>query len=378
MSHVLFALTGDVTRNSRALRQLRALADLGCQVTAVTFVRGEPLASEAPGVTLRPVDLPPGSGPRHFLEIHRQLTAAVSDLRADVYHASDLYTLPALATAARRHRVPLVFDSRELYAHVASTSGRPWVRLFWHLIQSRFVPRADLVFTVSDSIADRLRDTYRIPRPIVSHNVPARTTPVRRTDLLRRSLALPPAIPIVLHQGRIQHHRGCEALVEAFQHVPDAVLVFLGDGPLRPAVESKVRQLHLEDRVHFLDPVPPSSLLSTTASADIGVTLLEDTCLNHRFALPNKLFEYLQAGLPVLASDLPEIRRVVLPFRVGRTVDPTDLHALSRTLREMAGAADLRTEWGANTGRALETYSAERAFNQFRSAYSRLLSDVVS
>ncbi len=378
MSRILFALTGDVTRNSRALRQLRGLVGLGCRVTAITFVRSEPLAAEAPGVILRPLAHPPGSGPRYFREIHRRLAEAIRNEPADIYHASDLYTLPALSAAARKSGARLVFDSRELYPHVAATAGRPWVRLFWHLIQMRFVPRADLVYTVSDSIADRLRDTYGIPRPVVTHNVPERKAPVKRTDCLRRALPLLSDLPVVLHQGRIQNHRGCAFLVDAFREVPDASLVFLGDGPLRPELETRVRQLGLADRIHFLDPVPPSALLEVTASADIGVTLLEDTCLNHRFALPNKLFEYLQAGLPVLASDLPEIRRVVLPFNVGRTVDPSNRRELVRTLREMTGGADLRAAWSSGNPRVLETYSSERAFNEFISAYSRLLSAVAS
>ena len=96
-------------------------------------------------------------------------------------------------------------------------------------------------------------------------------------------------------------------MVEAMLHTDNAVLVFMGHGPMRSDTEQLVENLGLQSKVRFIDPVPPEKLLSVTASADLGLTFLEDCCLNHRYALPNKLFEYLAAGVPVIASDLPEI-----------------------------------------------------------------------
>ena len=369
---VVFALTGDVRRNSRALKQLRALAALGAMTEALTF--GPPAAETwlETGIRLRVLPRPPGSGPRFFGRIHRLFAEAARAIPARVYHASDLYTLAAMHAAARHHNGRLVYDARELYPHVAATAGRPWVRTMWRFVERRHIRHADAVFTVSDSIAERLAQTYGLPRPVVLHNVPPYRS-VTSSGYLRAQTGTAPDTVVLLHQGQIQKDRGCLLLADAMRDVHGAVLVFLGGGPLKPLLRQHVRTASLDDRIRFFDPVPPDALLPVTASADAGITLLEDTCLNHRFALPNKLFEYLMAGLPVLASDLPEIRSVVETFEVGCVVDPADRAALVETLQRMVDDKPARARWAANAPRVFETFSWEKASQRFKQAYQNLL-----
>ena len=123
-----------------------------------------------------------------------------------------------------------------------------------------------------------------------------------------------------------------------------------------------------------MSKVDPSVLLTYTASADVGVTLLEDTCLNHRFALPNKLFEYFMAGLPVVASDLPEIRGVINRFETGLLVDPSSAENVAKGLRTLVEEASLRRSYAANTSNVFETFSWEKASEEFTSRYRELLS----
>ncbi len=162
---VVFALVGDVRASSRALRQLRALADLGCHVDALTF-GPEPVPDEvADGVRLHVLPRPSGRGPLFFWQAHRLFLREALARPASVYHASDLYVLPALAAAARRHDARLLLDARELYPHVDATAGKPWARWAWSAVEHRFLPRTDAVLTVNDSIADRMAATYGIARP---------------------------------------------------------------------------------------------------------------------------------------------------------------------------------------------------------------------
>lgn len=368
--HVVFALTGDVRHNSRARKQLAALSSLGCRVTVLAF--DAPDAGPYAGVSGQAVPRPAGGGPGFFVRAHRAFRAGAMARPAAVYHASDLYVLPALAVAARRHGGRLVYDARELYTHVAATVGRPLVRAFWRAVEGHHIRRADAVFTVSPSIAGHLARTYGIAPPAVLYNAPPRAA-VTPTDALRRRAGLPDGPALVLHQGQIRRDRGCDRLVEAMAGVPESALVFLGGGPHRPAVEAHVHRLGLGDRVRFLDPVPPEDLLPLTAGADVGVTLLEDTCLNHRYALPNKLFEYLMAGVPVLGADLPEVRRVVADGGVGQVVDPADPAALVRTLRHMATDAGARARWRSAIPAVVETFGWERSSEAFVRTYERLL-----
>jgi len=223
------------------------------------------------------------------------------------------------------------------------------------------------VFTVSAGIAHRLATQYGIPEPAVLFNVPERKS-VAHTDWLHERLSLPVDRVIVLHQGNIQHGRGGNVLIEAMRQVRGADLVFLGGGSMRPALELAVRAGGIE-RIHFLDPVSPAELLAVTASAHIGVTLLEDTCLNHRFALPNKLFEYLMAGLPVVASDLPEIRGVVAGFEVGELVDAGEPASIAAGIQRLVDDPARRAACAGRAGEACETFSWERASERFTHVY---------
>ena len=365
---IVFALTGDVRRNSRALRQLRALVAMGVSVDVLTL--SEPGGEGVPDVQSHMLPRPTARGPRFFLRVHRLFAAAAMKLRARVYHASDLYVLPAMRAAARRHGARLIFDARELYTRVASTTSRPWSRAVWRLIEGRHIVHADAVFTVSESIARHLARMYGIPPPVVVHNVPEMQH-IEASPLLRGDLD--PETTLLLHQGQIQKDRGCFLLARAMQEVEHAVLVFLGGGPLKKALEEYVRGNGLEARVRFEEPVAPDRLLRVTAGADVGITLLENTCLNHRFALPNKLFEYLMAGLPVVASNLPEIRGVVQSFDVGCIVDPADHSQLVQVLQHVTRDRKARKKWAANAATAIETFSWEKASRRFTDVYSRLL-----
>ena len=296
---------------------------------------------------------------------------ALLETPARVFHASGLYVLPAACAAARKYSARVAYDVRELYPHVPATVGRPWVRAFWHLLEQRYIRRANAVMTIGDAIADRLAGTYGVDRPAVLYSIPDRESLVLPPSPLVPDLD--PGTVVVLHQGHMMKERGCEQLVEAMQEVEGAVLVFLGGGPLRPALQKQAEDAGIAHRVRFVDPVPSDRLLAHTASADLGVTPLQDTCLNRRFALPNKLFEYLMAGLPVIASDLPEIRRVVAPHEVGILVEPGDHTALVAALRRAVAQKPLREQWRRNIPRVFETFNPDSVSERLMHIYGELL-----
>jgi glycosyltransferase involved in cell wall biosynthesis len=373
--HVLFALVGDVRGSSRALRQLRALRARGLAVAVLTL--GPPLAdSLGEGLPLdarlrtRVLPAPAGRGPRYFWAAHRRFRTAALAAPADVYLASDLYTLPALAAAARAHGARLVFDSRELYAALDSSAGRPWVSAIWRAVERRHIGHADAVLTVNGAIAERLARAYGIAPPLVLHNTPERQA-VPKTDRLRRAAGLPEGQPIVLYQGGLREGRGLRTLVAAVAAVPEAALVVIGDGPM----EAEIRRLAkpLGARARFLGFVGPDALPVYTAGADLGALLIEPLTESLRLALPNKLFEYLMAGVPVLAGPGPEVRRVVERYDVGLVADPADADAVTAALRRGLFDETARTRWRANAASALDAYAWERDAVRFQQAILDLL-----
>ncbi len=365
-------MTGDVRYNSRALKQLRVLSDEGYQVLAIGLAEEEVRYNLDEHIVVHLLKRPQGSGPGFFRRCHKLFKEGVSQTTARVYHASDLYNLPAVVDVAAAKNAKVVYDARERYPYVTAASKRPWVRWFWGFVESYNIKQADVVFTVSLSIASHISASYNVDLPEVLYNVPEFKEPVS-SDLLREDLSLPTDQRIILHQGKMQKDRGCLLLAEAMQFVNGGVLVFLGDGPIAPLVRAKVDDLQLQGRVKFKDAVPPDQLHAYTCSADIGVTLLEDTCLNHRFALPNKLFEYLMAGLPVLGSDLPESGGLIEEFDVGRVVYPEDPRVIGGVLQDMIDSPASRQKWSAATRAVFETFNWEDASQIFRRNYKNLI-----
>lgn len=377
MPDVVFALTGDVRANARAMRQLAVLADLGLRVRALGWMRGAsgPLPDALPGVAFEALPVPDGRGPRFFWNVHRALVRALQGAPARAYHASDLYTLPALSVAARRTGARTVFDSRELYPDTPAVAHRPLVRAAWRAVERVFVPHADAVLTVADGLADVLERRYRIARPLVLHNAPAPHDGPPE-DLHGRA-GLPPSARIVLHTGALRAGRGLFGLVEAMAAVqaavPEAALVLLGaDGGLGPALRTRAEALGV--RVAFVPPVPPAQVPAFAAAAAVAVVMLEPTCLNLRLALPNKLFEALAGGVPLVATDTPGVRGVVERFGVGEVVPAGDAAALGaalvRALSDPAWQAAARAQIPAARG-AFDSAAADR---RFAALYRSLLS----
>jgi glycosyltransferase involved in cell wall biosynthesis len=147
---------------------------------------------------------------------------------------------------------------------------------------------------------------------------------------LREELGLAADTPLVLHQGAPARHRGCTTLAQAVERLEGIHLVFLGEG--EPDFMAQLRAT-ANGRVHFVPARPPGQLLAATAEADVGVTLLEDVCENHRLALPNKVFEYVAAGVTVVSSDLPELRALIERYAIGELVDPSDPQSVADGIR---------------------------------------------
>jgi glycosyltransferase involved in cell wall biosynthesis len=373
---VCMLLHKSVANDTRVRREAGALAGVGHEVTIVHLP--PPGGSTAvPGlpVTLVPATL--GRSRKRMPHPVRlgveaaRLARRAGATRPDVVHAHDAAMLLPGMLAARKARAKLVYDSHEL------ATGVPYRRGAWPAVVGSVerlgAPRADAVITVSDGIATRLSERYALRRhPTVVRNLPDLPPPgAAPAPDLRRELAIGEA-PLVLHQGAVAPGRGCEILLEALGRVPEAHLLFLGaEGEYADRLRVAADGQGLAARTHLLPPVPPEALLSHTAQADVGVSLLEASCENHRLALPNKLFEYVAAGLPVVVSDLPEAGKLVRKRGIGWCADPSDPEAVAATLRTalaQRGEESLR----ARIGQAAAELSWERERLRLLALYEAL------
>lgn len=300
-----------------------------------------------------------------------QMGWAVLAARPQVVHAHDVNMLPLAWLVSRFLRVPLIYDAHEI------STGREGYQSFRGLVawlEKRIMPRAAGTITTTDARAKFFARAYGIARPVVLQNRP-RFLQTFQSNRLREELQLSEPWPIVVYQGGLQPGRGLQRLVEAAAGVSEAYFVFIGGGVLAAELQSLAGQLDLTERVHFINTVPLAELPDYTASADIGVQPIENTCLNHFTTDSNKLFEYVQAGLPVVASDLPEIRRVVREHQLGLLVQPGDTASLVTALCALVGDAALRQRYSAQSRTAAQVLNWEQQEHLLLELYRRVMGE---
>ena len=256
-------------------------------------------------------------------------------IKADVFHAHDLDALWPCARAATRLSRPLIYDSHEFWTEQSSLINRPLIQSTWNLLERQLIPQVHRIITVSQAIADSLSDKYPVKTPItVLRNLPM-YRPYERSFVLHNELDLSADIPIVLYQGGFLADNGLVEQIRAAKNFGDAIFVLIGGGPCEQELKTIVDNEGLRDKVYFLDRVPFSKLHSYTCSANLGLCLIKGTGKSFYNSLPNKLFEYMMGGLPIIASNFPEMKNVIKKTGVGITTDPTDINSISLEVRNI-------------------------------------------
>ena len=300
---------------------------------------------------------------------HAGLLARIAWHRAAVVHAHDVNTLPTAWLAAKLSGARVVYDAHEIST---SREGYNSFRGLVARVEGVLMPRVQGSITTTDARAKFFARAYGVPRPVVLQNRP-RLTVSPASQRIRQELQLQQPWPIIIYQGGLQQGRGLERLVRISATVKDAYFVFIGGGRLTAPLTALSQELGLTERVHFIPTVSLADLPSYTASADIGVQPIENTCLNHFTTDSNKLFEYLIAGLPVVATDLPEIRRIIRAFDIGLLVRESDDQQLIDALNRLVSDPQLRRTLAANAVNAAAQLNWEQQEELLVNLYGRVL-----
>lgn len=300
---------------------------------------------------------------------HLALLFKMLEYRATVVHSHDVNTLPTAWLAAKLSRARLVYDAHEIST---SREGYKSLRKVVGFVEKQLMPSANGTITTTDARAKYFARAYGVERPLVLQNRP-RLIESPPSNRIREELGLVEPWPIVLYQGGLQQGRGLEKLVRAAQHVPDCYFVLIGGGRLTQPLTQLAQELNLQHKVHFIPTVALAELPSYTASADVGVQPIENTCLNHYTTDSNKLFEYVIAGLPVIATDFPEIRRIVRNNDIGLLVPANNEQALSRTIIQLLEDPALRERFASNARKTAQNLNWESQEKCLVDLYERVL-----
>jgi len=286
-----------------------------------------------------------------YLEFAVRVIFKAGKEKYSLFHAHDLETLPIGFILSVIYKKPLVYDSHELYVDMVK-HGRFTKRL-WFAVEKFLAGRTNANILTTESRGKIFSERYSTEFPYIIKNVQI-LKPLIKTNKLHDILNIPKTEPIILYQGIVSKARGVDVLVDAIEYVKKGVLVLIGPGEYKTNLIEDVDERGLGKRVFILDPVPWKDLYLYTASASIGISLVQNIGLNNYTMLSNKLFEYLSAGLPVIFPDFPEWRNLIISEGVGLVVDQTNPGEVADAINEILLSDDKYSAMSAKARKIVE------------------------
>ena len=369
---VILSVINDLVTDQRVNRTAGVLTELGFEVLLVGRRKFDsPVMPEREYETFR-MRLLFEKGPWFYAEYNTRLFFLLLSRPAELLVSNDLDTLLPNYLVHNLKRVPLVYDSHEYFTATPELVDRPRVQRIWKWIEKSIVPKLKDCITVNASIANLCETDYKVPFRVV-RNIP--NAPKHKETPTREELNLPADKKIVLLQGSgINIQRGAEEAVEAMQYLENVLLLIVGGGDVISLLKQKTNELKLQEKVKFVSRQTPEKLAGYTRNADLGLTIDKDTNINYRFSLPNKLFDYIHAGVPVLATPLVELKSIIQKYQIGAFIENHNPEHIAATIKAMFDDEKQLAEYKQNTARAaadLNWETEKKVLSEIFSPYAR-------
>jgi glycosyltransferase involved in cell wall biosynthesis len=328
LKRILISVTNDLTTDQRVEKTCEALSEIGYDVLLVGRKLKKSLPIQRNYETIR-FRLLFNKGFLFYAEFNIRLFIFLLFTKKDLLFSNDLDTLLPNYIIGKLQNKKLVFDSHELFSEIPELVNKQRVKKVWLFLEKKIIPKLQTVITVSDSIKKHYQNLYGISA-IVIRNIPEiKTINQKNFEIDTKGKK------VILYQGSVNIGRGIELMIDTMALLDEYLFIVIGDGDILEQLKEKVSNLSLHDKVKFIGKKTPEELKELTPNATIGMSLEEDLGLNYRYALPNKIFDYLHANVPVIVADLPEMRSLIKKHLIGEILTERTHKILAKTIINM-------------------------------------------
>jgi glycosyltransferase involved in cell wall biosynthesis len=333
--HIIVSVTNDLSTDQRVHKSCMMLMELGYSPLLVGRKLPGSLSINRPYTTHR-MRLVFRYKVWFYMEYQVRLFFFLLFRKADGLLSNDLDTLLPNFLISKIKGIPLTYDTHEYYCHTPELIHRPLVQNVWLRVERYIFPKLNNIITVNDSIARQYHEEYGKILSVVRNITPF---PAEIPAYTRKDWNLPENAFIFINQGSgINIDRGMEEMFDALPLLPEhCILLIVGKGDVIPRLKSRIKNTSLTTRVRFIEPQPYAKLLGITRLADAGISLDKTTNPNYRFSLPNKLFDYIHSGLPVLGSPVVEVKHIIEKYEIGEVItghQPEEIAAKASIIME--------------------------------------------
>lgn len=370
---IIASVINNYRGDQRVQKQIHSLRKFGFQTEVIaTDLRGKPSTDFDYPVHIIP--LKNQEGMRMYIEFNRKLYSKLNQIvkKGDILLANDLDSLLPNYMVSQSKKLKLFFDSHEIFSELPSLTGRPLKKKIWKTLEGWLIPKMKHFYTVSEGYADWFEQAYGI-RPRIIRNVPEIDQGISKTELKITLPVLDKNQKILIYQGAINMSRGIDKMISCMMYIDNAQLWIIGSGPKETEYKKLSQELKLDDKVKFIGAVSPEKLKLITPMADLGFSLEEDLGISYRYALPNKLFDYMHAGVPVLGTELPDIRKTIEKYKTGRVVVSHDPEKLAEQVKMML--TEGKTVYAENLKKAAAIFNWENEEKELRRIYGEVIGD---
>ena len=366
---IIISVTNDLSTDQRVKKVCGTLNSMNYEILLIGRKRPTSLKLKRPYRTKR-MKLIFNKGALFYAEFNIRLFILLVFSKVDIYHANDLDSLLANYLAAIIRRKPIVYDSHEYFTGVPEIQNKKLVKKVWQTIEQFIFPKLKHIITVNQSIAQLYKEEYNKDLRIL-RNVPNKVETLKLKS--KSELNITEDKDIIITQGAgININRGIEELVEAMQYLNNVCLIIIGDGDVIPQLKKRVLELKLENSIIFKGRMPYHEMMQYTQHATLGLTIDKDTNINYKYSLPNKLFDFIHAGIPILASKIIEVEKIIKKYQIGLFINNHEPTHISNQIKHALDNKELMSEWKSNTTLASKELNWEIEENTLKDLYKKI------